>query len=283
MKIIIRLFSALALLGLASMAVPGLTRGYIFMPPKTPLTLTGVPSGARLISVEAADGLKLSGIAVTGQADKPVLLVFHGNASSANGAMNWLTPLITAGYGMVAAEYRGYSANPGKPSQKGLADDADAFLAYAKTLSGSRKVIVIGHSLGGGVALDLSLRHTLDMVITIGTFTSIKDMAPRLARGLISDPFDNMAALQSLNEPLFIIHGTEDDLVPAEHGNRLYHSAAKAGKTGGAIVLSGEGHAPKEEKIQKAIQIAETGNQKQDDPAINFYPFPAAGNTPQGR
>jgi uncharacterized protein len=139
---------------------------------------------------------------------------------------------------------------------------------------------VIGHSLGGGVALDLSLRHTLDLVITIGTFTSTKALAPRLVRGLISDPFDNLGAVQTLNEPLFIVHGTEDDLVPAEHGNRLYHSAAKAGKTGGAIVLSGQGHRPNEELIQKAIQIAETGNQKQSDPTINFYPFSAAGNGP---
>lgn len=102
-------------------ALVGLTRSRIFQPPSAPLSLTGLPAGARFVAVTTADDLALRGIVVEGTADKPVLLVFHGNASSAQSVIEWLAPLASAGYTIVAAEYRGYSGGPGKPTEEGLA------------------------------------------------------------------------------------------------------------------------------------------------------------------
>jgi fermentation-respiration switch protein FrsA (DUF1100 family) len=103
-------------------------------------------------------------------------------------------------------------------------------------------VWVVGHSLGGGVALALSRREKLDAIITIGTFSRLRDMAPSIARGLVPNEYRNVEAVRALSAPLFIIHGAADDVVPFTHGRALFDSAVN--KQGGAFVLRGAGHQP---------------------------------------
>ena len=216
----------------------------IYQPHSTPLTVAGLPGGAALDRVKTADGVMLEGVEVAGAADKPVLLVFHGNAGSADRSVAWFAPLVAEGYGVVAAEYRGYSANPGRPDAKGLAADADAFYARAKALAGTRRVIVVGHSLGGGVAFGLATRQRLDALVTVGTFTRLRAMAPKIARAFVPDDYDNLAAVPGLDEPYFLVHGTADETVPAALGNALHVAAAKAHKAGASFVIAGGGHRP---------------------------------------
>jgi uncharacterized protein len=271
---------ALLTIGLLVAALPFVIRGIIFQPPTIALEETTLPKGAKLIRVTTEDNLNLAGLWVEPQQSKPIILLFHGNAYSATAAAHWFKPMTDAGYGLVAAEYRGYSGNPGKPSQTGVAKDADAFLTYAKQVAVDRPVIVIGHSLGGGVALDLALRHRLDRVITIGTFTGIKPLAPSFVRWLVRDPFDNENAVKRADNPLMIIHGTGDEVIPFSHSKILFAAAAKAGRMGGAIALPGEGHEPDATKILLALEIAEAGRDEKADPKISFTPFNAAEQRP---
>lgn len=253
---IIALAAAAALTACAS-----LVRDRIYHPPTARLSPAGLGPDVREIGVATADGLALTGLERPPSGDMPVLLFFHGNASSASGVMAWLRPLLDHGYGFVSAEYRGYSGNPGSPTQAGLARDADAFHDRARLLAGSRPLIVVGHSLGGGVAFDLALRHRLDALVTIGTFASVRDVAPRIARALIPDPFDNRAAIARLDEPLFLIHGDRDDVIPLWHARELQQAAAAAKRRGAAIVLAGQGHQPDAAVVTMAVDaIRESGN-----------------------
>ncbi|MDB5705122.1 MAG: alpha/beta hydrolase [Sphingomonas bacterium] len=145
---------------------------------------------------------------------------------------------------MVAAEYREYSGNPGKADEAGLAADADAIYARARSLAGTGKLIVVGHSLGGGVAFGLATRQHLDALVTIGAFTRLRAMAPRLLRAAVPDAYDNEAAIAKLDEPLYMIHGTADDTVPWQQGEELFKLAHAAGKSGAAFVIRDAGHAP---------------------------------------
>lgn len=247
----------------------GIVRGRMYLPPTAPLSREGLGGEVREIAVATADGLALRGLAFPPRGDKPVLLFFHGNASSAAGVMAWLKPLLDRGYGFVSAGYRGYSGNPGRPTQPGLARDADAFLAHARALAGPRPVYVVGHSLGGGVAFDLALRHRLDALITLGTYTRVADVAPRLARPFLPDPFDNRAAVAKLDEPLFLIHGDEDGVIPPWHVHELGKAANAAGRTGGAIILAGQGHQPDAATLAAVIDAIALGR---DGPAPRGLP-----------
>jgi fermentation-respiration switch protein FrsA (DUF1100 family) len=239
------LLSRAALLALLVVAVPACANpvsSAIYPAPQVPLTLDGLPSGSRMVPVTTADGLKLSGILSPGGTDRPLLLVFHGNASSAATALSWLSPLQQDGFRILSAEYRGYSGNAGRPSEAGLLADARAFLAAARAEAAGQPIWVVGHSLGGGVALSLSRAEALDAVVTIGTFTRIRDMAPALARAFVPNEYRNLDAVKALEEPLFLIHGSRDDVIPVAHGKALFDAAA--GKNGGAFVIRSADHVP---------------------------------------
>lgn len=239
-----RLVVLAAALSLAAPACAGPVSRAIYPAPTEPLTLAGTPEGTRLLSVQTADGLRLQGLAVAARPGMPTLLLLHGNASSATGALQWFAPLAAAGYGVVSAEYRGYSGNPGRPSEAGLVQDAEAFLALARQQAGTGEVWVVGHSLGGAVGLSLSRRHRLDALITIGTFTRLRAMAPGIARALVPNEYDNLGAVGLLDEPFYLIHGRADRVVPSTHAGQLYEAARAGRKAGLSFAISGADHAP---------------------------------------
>lgn len=215
----------------------------IYPAPTSPLSLDGLPATAGLIDVTTADTLHLAGIAVPARG-KPVLLVFHGNGSSAADSVRWFAPLIAQGFGIVAAEYRGYSANPGRPDERGLAADADAFFAYAQTIAKDAPIWVVGHSLGAGVAFGLAGRQHLAALITIGAFSRLRAAAPKIARAMIPDAYRNIDAVAALDEPWFQVQGTADEVVPAGDAILLYRAAASAKRDGAAFVVRGGEHHP---------------------------------------
>jgi fermentation-respiration switch protein FrsA (DUF1100 family) len=238
--------TGLALVGALLLAVPACAQIHerIYPAPTAPLAPADLPAGAVIDTVQTADGLTLKGAEIAPRDGKPTFLVFHGNGSAATRSMLWLSPLIAEGYGVVAAEYREYSGNPGRASEAGLAADADAFYARARVVAGGGKLIVVGHSLGGGVAFGLARRQTLDALVTIATFTDLRAMAPAAARWMISDRYDNAATISTLDEPCYLIHGTADETIPFAHGEALRRAAVAAHRTGALFTIRGAGHSP---------------------------------------
>jgi hypothetical protein len=233
---------ALAAAGLAGCAE--FVRDFIYFPPASDpaLPLAGEPER---ITVDTADGLRLVGAQHRPAPGKPVILFFHGNASDLAGVSAWLRGIEADGVGVMMAEYRGYFGNPGAPSEAGLAQDARAFHAAAASLAGGAdRVIIVGHSLGGGVAFGLSTAQTSRGLMTIGTFTATTDVAPPLTAPLVPDRFANREALAKLTAPLLIAHGDKDDVIPFSHAERLAAAAHEAGKPGAFLTLAGVGHSP---------------------------------------
>lgn len=245
----------------------------IYPAPKAPLTAAALPAGARLVTVTTRDSLALTGAEIPAKGDRPTLLVFHGNGSGAATVLTWFAPLIADGYGVVAAEYRGYSANPGKPDEPGLAADADAFFAEAQRLAGGHHLYVVGHSLGGGVAFGLAMRQKLDALITIGTFSRLRAMAPRIARAFLTDRYDNLADVPRLDEPYFLIHGTADDTVPASEGGLLVQAAHDAHNPGAWFRIAGASHHPDGKTIATIIESIDAHLDKPGQPEP---PLPAS-------
>lgn len=250
----------------------------IYPAPTAPLSLDGLPATAALDAVRTADGLTLGGIEIVPRDGKPTLLVFHGNGSSAMRSVQWFAPLIAEGYGIVAVEYREYSGNPGTASEAGLAADADAFYARARGIAGTGRLIVIGHSLGGGVAFGLATRQRLDALVTIGAFTRLRDTVSRILRAAVPNEYDNAAAVAKLDEPLYLIQGTADDIVPWQMGEQLAKAAEAAHKPGAAFVIKDAGHAPDAAVLALILRtiVAKLDGEGAEialPPTVHLYPF----------
>lgn len=240
-----RMLIAAALVAISTPACSGPVTDRIYPAPQAKLTVDGLPDGTELLTVKSSDGIELNGLyrPATGK-DRPLILLLHGNASSAKTAIQWLGLLADNGFGILSAEYRGYSGLAGTPSEAGLTDDAAAFLAEARRRAAGRPVWVVGHSIGGAVGLSLSRRERLDQLVTIGTFTRLRDMAPKLTRALVPDEYRNGEAIAALDEPYALIHGLRDDIAPWQMGQELHKTAVTAKRRGMSYILNDAGHQP---------------------------------------
>src|SRR5690606_24819876 len=137
-----------------------------------PSEMAALPSWERQpqpITVTTADGLTLNGLywAPSG-VHRDVVVYFHGNGGNLYRDGAYAEPLARDGRGLLRTSYRGYSGNVGRPTEAGLAGDADAFVAEAqRRLPAGGKLYVVGHSLGGAVALGGAPRWPISAVATL--------------------------------------------------------------------------------------------------------------------
>jgi fermentation-respiration switch protein FrsA (DUF1100 family) len=180
-----------------------------------------------LLEYAASDGIRLRGAWVrSGKPEPPTVLYFHGNAESASGNLPLGAELARAGFDVVLAEYRGYGGLDGSPSEAGVVLDGEAALGAIQARGVPlERVILVGRSLGTGVAVELARGRQVKLVVLVSPFTAVVDLARRtvgpLAPLVMRDAFDSASKIAELDAPVVVIHGTVDTLIPFAHGTRL--------------------------------------------------------------
>ncbi|MGD0189213.1 MAG: alpha/beta fold hydrolase [Rhizomicrobium sp.] len=184
-------------------------------------------------TVRENDGTRLR-IWESGPPDKgkPTVVFFYGNAGTLSDFAPAGEEMHAQGYGIVLGSYRGYSGNPGEPSEQGLFADARAILAALP--HGYGPVVVWGQSLGTGVAARMAAEGRASGLILQSPYTAVVDIAAMQyplfpVRLLDRDPFDTLSLVPKIKIPVLIIHGTNDWNVPFWMGQKLKDAlAAKA-------------------------------------------------------
>jgi uncharacterized protein len=153
----------------------------------------------------------------------PTIVYFYGNGGNLTHFAAAGERFHAEGYGVVLASYRGYSGNPGHPSEEGLMADARAVLA---AIAWRGPVVLWGQSLGSGVAARMASEGRGQALILESPYTSIVDVAARRfpifpVRALMRDRFDTRALVGRIRMPVLILHGTEDWTVPYDMGVSL--------------------------------------------------------------
>jgi uncharacterized protein len=156
-----------------------------------------------------------------------VVLYFPGNADTLAGSAGRFAEITADGTGLVALSYRGYAGSSGKPSERGLLEDAAATYAFASALYESRRIVVWGFSLGTGAAVALASEHGVGGLILEAPYTSIADVAaaafPLLpVRFFVRDSFHSDQRIAKVAAPLLMMHGARDTTIPIRFGERLF-------------------------------------------------------------
>jgi fermentation-respiration switch protein FrsA (DUF1100 family) len=210
-----------------------LVRSMIFPASQAPFPKPGPGAGWSVARYETNDGIQLAGAFFPPPSpDRSVVLYFHGNAEAAAQNLPLAESLRARGLGVFLAEYRGYGGLAGSPSEKGLYADGVAALAELDRLGvPPSRVVLVGRSLGSGVAVELTTRHRVAGVVLVSAYTSIVDMGRTIAGPLaplvIRDRFDSLSKVARVASPVVLLHGTRDDVVPVAMGRRL--AAARPG------------------------------------------------------
>jgi len=222
-------------------------RSMLYLPSHdyVPLSEAHANKAFQEISVRTEDGLDLKGWYAPATSKPFTIVFFHGNADCSYTASPIADPYIAAGYGFLLAEYRGYSGLPGKPTENGLYADGRAYMKWLMAQGvRSENMILFGHSLGTGVAVEMAGEFPVGGVMLLAPFLSMPDVAqfhyPYLpAKYLVLDRYDNAKKIRNIHAPLLVVNGAIDEVIPPAQGKRLFDLANEPKQFQS---LSGHGH-----------------------------------------
>ncbi len=222
------------------------------------------------IFLTTADRVKINGWYFPSREPQGVVLFFHGNGENISQRIDVAQFFHERGFEVFLVDYRGYGRSKGRPSEQGLYNDAKASYDFLVNEKSKRpeEIIVYGFSLGGAVAIDLASRVDISLLIVQSGFTSAEDMGKRLYPGVplrrfIKQRYDSILKIDKIGVPVLIIHSPDDEVIPFEHGKRLYE---KAREPKAFVETSGEHcdtpHFTEQDHIQKLMNFLDMHHKK---------------------
>ena len=189
-----------------------------------------LPAATRELVAEATDGTILRGThippAQAGPPGEQLLLFGLGgnawNAADLAALLHRLAPTAD----VVTFHYRGYAPSQGRPSANALVADAPLALEAAQIAARTDRTVVVGLSIGSGIAATLAGRGRIDGLILATPFDSLRAVAadafPWLPVGpLFRNEIDAASALAGSDVPVAIIAAADDDIIPPRRTDAL--------------------------------------------------------------
>lgn len=207
----------------------------------------------------AADGTRLHGWYVRHEAPKAHALVLHGNAGNVTLLAESLRILNRQHQlAVLALDYRGFGRSDGTPSEEGILLDARAARDWLAEKEGiaPQDVVLMGQSLGGGVAVDLAAEDGCRGLVLASTFTSLPDVAQHHVpwmpmKLLMRMRMNSLEKIEQYHGPLLLSHGDADEVIPYEQGLALYEAAP--GEKRMITVQGGKHNDPQPDEYRQAL------------------------------
>ena len=202
--------------------------------PMRPWEATPADAGLKFqeITLQSADGVRLSAWYIPNPRGTFTLLYLHGNAGNISHRVFAVPFFYKMGLSTFLLDYRGYGKSEGRPSEKAFYADARTAYDHVRNVlrTDPQRIILFGESLGGAVALELANQVPVRCVICDGTFSSALDMGriyfPFLpVRWLITQKYDSATMAANLHVPKWFVHSRQDQIVPFKLGERLFAAA----------------------------------------------------------
>ncbi len=191
-----------------------------------------LPAGTADLEVIARDGARLAGFLVPGGTQPaPALLYFGGNAEEISWSLadrRW-----PRGWTVAGVNYRGYGTSAGRPGERELRDDGLAVydVLAARPDVDAHRIVVVGRSLGTGVAVHVAAARNVAGAILISPFDSLVAVGrmhyPWLpVDWLLRHRFDSVALAASVEAPMLAIVAASDGIIPPARSRALFDAWA---------------------------------------------------------
>jgi uncharacterized protein len=170
------------------------------------------------------------------------VIYFGGNAEDVPRSLPTLADAFPE-RSLYALNYRGYGGSTGKPSETALI--ADALVLFDRVHVDHPHIIVIGRSLGSGVAIHIASERPVERLVLVTPYASILNIAasqfPYLPiRWLLLDKFESWRYASKVTAPTQLIAAQNDEVIPRASTESLYRIFAHS--LAALTVIRGVGH-----------------------------------------
>ena len=187
-----------------------------------------LPKGAAPLSLKVAGNETLAGVHFppsSKNGGKTLILGFGGNAWNGQDVAAFLHDLYPQEH-VIAFHYRGYAPSTGSPSAEALLADAPAVYDHAVELLKPKRTVLVGFSIGSGVAARLAAQRPAAGVVLVTPFDSLKAAAQSLYPWVPIGPFfsheiDAAGALEGSDVPIAIVAAGRDSIIVPERTDAL--------------------------------------------------------------
>jgi fermentation-respiration switch protein FrsA (DUF1100 family) len=234
-RAVLLVLTALAALAGGCMVAAAIENRIAFFPHPYPVGDWAPDPRIKDVYFETPDGLRLHGWLAEPDRGPPraIVLFNHGNGRNITTRRHVLELYRDRMNATVLVyDYRGYGRSEGRPTETGVLTDARAARRWLAAHAGVREgdIVIAGHSLGSGVAVDLAAADGALGLVLEGAFTSLPDVAvthvPLLpVRAVMQTRFHSEAKIPAYRGPLLQVHGDADGVVPYALGRRLFAAA----------------------------------------------------------
>lgn len=229
MKIIVISLSILLLpLPLLLVAIYNLQEKLIFFPQKLSPEYQFIFGGKyEEINFQTEKGISINSLLFHADSSRGLILYFHGNAGCLSTWGEAARDFLSFNYDVLLIDFRGYGKSTGKiHREENLHTDADFIYKEMQKKYKEENIVVYGRSLGSGIAVKLASSYAPKLLVLETPFYSMADVAkhhyPILPISLILKyKFENHTWLKQAKCPVFLIHGTQDEVVPYNSSSRL--------------------------------------------------------------
>lgn len=147
------------------------------------------------------------------------------------------------GRALYLMHYRGYAGSTGKPAELDLVNDA--VLLFDRVTATHPDVVVVGRSLGTGVALQLAGRRPVRRLVLVTPYDSIVDLAAQRfpvfpVRWLLKDRYESWREAERTRIPTTVLLAEHDEVIPAWSSQRLVSRFAPG--VASVKLIPGTGH-----------------------------------------
>lgn len=200
-----------------------------------------------------ADGLTLDGWFIPEQGARRTIVICHGAGANKGNFVWFVGPLRGHGYNVLMFDFRAHGASDGRVATYGIREQEDVLAAVAwlkrERPAESELIVGLGSSQGAlALALAAARDRRIDAVVLDSPFTGPRDLMRdnaaalpiigplladwclALASAQTATDFFSPSAEQAVaalgNRPVFVVHGSDDFIMPAAHSVRLHAAAA---------------------------------------------------------
>jgi alpha-beta hydrolase superfamily lysophospholipase len=157
---------------------------------------------------------------------KGLVLYFHGNRKNIERYAPYASIFTRSGYELWMMDYPGFGKSTGKLSEKMLYEDAAVIYSLARSRFQKDSIIIYGKSIGTGVASWLASTHDCKRLVLETPYYSIDALLRHYAfiypvAWMTKYHFPNNEYFKSVEAPITIFHGTDDEVIPYRQAVKL--------------------------------------------------------------